>query len=167
MSAQEPKNRRRQPKIGCAQLTPMPAPGADERPTIYADRVGEWYVAQKSDAHRKGHGLYLTPILAADFMAEQIRAAGKSLRLLDPAAGAGILACAAVEQLVSRTTKPATIELVAYEVDAELIAPLRAVLDYLVEWCSSDHNVALNIRIEVKDFVLEHFRFIPAHIRRL
>ncbi|SFI40267.1 Eco57I restriction-modification methylase domain-containing protein [Albimonas pacifica] len=156
MSKQEPKKRGRKPKTGCTQLTPMPVPDAEERPTVYADRVGEWYVAQKSDVHRKGHGLYLTPILAADFMAEQIRAAGERLRLLDPAAGAGILACAAVEELVSRTAKPAAIELVAYEVDAELIAPLRAVLDYLVEWCSSDHDVALKIRIEVKDFILAH-----------
>ena len=156
MSTQEPKKRGRKPKTDSTQLTPMPVPGADERPTVYADRVGEWYVAQKSDAHRKGHGLYLTPILVADFMAAQIRADGKSLRLLDPAAGAGILACAAVEELVSRTTKPAAIELVAYEVDAELIPPLRAVFDHLVEWCSGGHDVALKVRIEVKDFVLAH-----------
>ncbi len=67
---------------------PPPAPG--ERPTEYADRIGEYHVASKSEAHRKRHGLYLTPVAAADFMAGQIRVSGDCVRVLDPAAGAGI-----------------------------------------------------------------------------
>lgn len=156
MSADEPKKRGRKPKAASTQPIPLPAPGIDERPTLYADRVGEWYVAQKSDAHRKGHGLYLTPVLAADFMAEQIQVIGDRLRVLDPAAGAGILACAAVEALISRPSKPVIIELVAYEVDAELIPALRSVLDHLVDWCRTGYDVALKVRIEATDFVLAH-----------
>lgn len=156
MSEQEPKKRGRKPKAEIAQTGPMPEPQAGERPTLYADRVGEWYVAQKSAEHRKGHGLYLTPVLAADFMAEQIQATGERLRILDPASGAGILACAAIESLISRPNKPMVIELVAYEVDPDIIPALRAVLDYLVAWCGTGYEVALNVRIEATDFVLAH-----------
>ncbi len=133
---------------------PPPAPG--ERPTEYADRIGEYHVAGRTEAHRKQHGLYLTPVAAADFMAGQIRAAGDRLRVLDPAAGAGILCCAAVEALAGRDRPPGRIELVAYEVDAELMAPLEAVLGYLKEWCRDEQGIRLEARIESTDFVLAH-----------
>lgn len=156
MTDEEPKKRGRKPKVATTQASPMPEPQSGERPKLYADRVGEWYVAQKSAEHRKGHGLYLTPMLAADFMAEQIQATGERLRMLDPASGAGILACAAIESLISRPNKPAVIELVAYEVDPDIIPALRAVLDYLVSWCRTGYEVALKVRIEATDFVLAH-----------
>ena len=92
------------PGATCATAFPVPQEG--ERPVVYADRVGECYVARKSDEHRKNHGLYLTPISAADFMAGRIKVSGPKLRGLDPAAGAGILCCAAVETLVARDSKP-------------------------------------------------------------
>ncbi|MYB18939.1 MAG: methyltransferase [Holophagales bacterium] len=133
---------------------PPPAPG--ERPTEYADRIGEYHVATRSEAHRKQHGLYLTPVTAADFMAAQIQVAGDRLRVLDPAAGAGILCCAAVEALAERRRPPGWIELVAYEVDAELMDPLQAVLDYLREWCREKHGISLEERVESQDFVLAH-----------
>ena len=133
---------------------PPPAPG--ERPTEYADRIGQYHVASKSEAHRKQHGLYLTPVGAADFMAAQIRVPGDRLRVLDPAAGAGILCCAAVEALADRDTPTNRIELVAYEVDAELAGPLKAVLGYLREWCVEVHGIRLAARIESTDFVMEH-----------
>ena len=123
---------------------------------MYADRVGDEYAAAQSDEHRKGHGLYLTPVLAADFMAERIQVSGNRLRMLDPAAGAGVLCCASVEAVTARKPAPASIELVAYEVDAELIAPLRAVLGYLAEWCQVRRGVRLKIHIEATDFVMAH-----------
>ena len=107
----------------------FPVPQEGERPVTYADRVGEYYVERKSDKHRKSHGLYLTPVPAADFMAERIKVSGPKLRILDPAAGAGILCCAAIEALVSRDSKPNIIELVVHEVDRDLIEPLQAVLE--------------------------------------
>lgn len=134
----------------------VPRPGPDERPTVYADRVGEGYAVAKSDRHRKSHGLYLTPVVVADFMAGRLQASGDRLRMLDPAAGAGVLCCAAVEAIAARERVPELIELVAYEVDADLIASLRAVLSYLTEWCESRHGMRLNIRIEATDFVMAH-----------
>ena len=133
----------------------LPVPREGERPTVYADRIGERYVASKSNRHRKEHGLYLTPIPAAEFMAEWIKTRGRKLRILDPAAGAGVLCCAAVEELVSRNLKPRAIELVAHEVDEDLIDPLRAVLDCLADWCRA-RGVALTVRVEAADFILAH-----------
>lgn len=132
---------------------PVPQEGA--RPVVYADRVGTCYVAQKSDEHRKNHGLYLTPVPAADFMAGRIKVSGPKLRILDPAAGAGILCCAAVEALVSRDSKPDIIELVVHEVDGGLIAPLHVVLDYLIDWCR-DHGVQVAVQVEETDFIMAH-----------
>ena len=133
---------------------PPPAPG--ERPTEYADRIGEYHVASRSETHRKQHGLYLTPVAAADFMAAQIQVAGGHLRVLDPAAGAGILCCAAIEELANRATSPTSVELVAYEIDAELTEPLEAVLAYLKKWCRDEHEVGLDVRVESADFVIAH-----------
>ncbi len=132
----------------------MPNPQEGERPTVYADRVGEWYAARRSDRQRKDHGLFLTPVSAADFMAERITTVAQRPRLLDPAAGAGILCCAAMEALVARKPKPDVIELAAHEVDGGLIAPLRAVLDYLADWCRGRHRVTVVARIEATDFIV-------------
>ena len=132
----------------------MPVPQSGERPIHYADRVGEWYVAGRSDKQRKDYGLFLTPTAVADYMASRIMTNMGVIRALDPAAGAGILCCAAVEALVSREQKPVSIEVVAFEIDAGLIAPLRAVLDYLSDWCAHEHGVDVAVRVRVKDFIL-------------
>ena len=138
------------------ELAAMPKAKSGERPTCFADRIGQWYVAQKSDDHRRGYGLYLTPVPAADFMGSRVRATSNQLRVLDPAAGAGILICAAVEAVLSRPARPADIRVVAYELDKQLIPALRAVLDYLTEWCRSCFGVKLTTSIQAKDFVLAH-----------
>ena len=132
----------------------MPGPRKGERPTAYADRIGEWYAARRSDRHRKDHGLFLTPVAAADFMAGQITTEAQNVRVIDPAAGAGILCCAAVEALVSRWSTPSAIELVAYEFDGDLTAPLRAVLDHLSDWCRDRYQVTVAVHIEATDFIM-------------
>ena len=125
-----------------------------ERPTAYADRVGEWYVSRRSSQQRKDHGLFLTPVAAADFMARQIAAKPVTVRVLDPAAGSGTLCCAVVEAIMAQRTKPKGVRLVAYEIDAGLIAPLRAVLVYLADWCRARHHVSLDVEIAATDFVM-------------
>ena len=130
----------------------MPVPTAQERPCAFAERVGAWYLASKSSEYRKAHGLYLTPVPIADFMAARIGVSGEKLRLLDPAAGAGVLCCAAVEHLAAQAPVPASVELVAYEDDASLRQPLEAVLSYLADWCRA-HRIRLEVNIETADFI--------------
>ena len=135
-------------------ISKVPAPNEGERPANYADRVGMWYVAQRSAEYRKEHGLYLTPVPVADFMAEKIKVNNSKFRILDPAAGSGILCCAVVESVASRNATPAAIELVAYEVNVSLATALRAVLQYLANWCRCIHGVIVDVRVEFTDFIL-------------
>lgn len=132
----------------------IPASLHNERPTAYADRVGEWYIASKPKAYRKKHGLYLTTVPVAEFMAEQITVSGTDIRILDPAAGAGILCCAAIEALAIRQPKPRSIEILAYEVDSGLIDPLKATLDYLATWCRTEHGTDIKVKIKNTDFLV-------------
>ena len=98
----------------------------------------------------------MTPIEVADFMAEQVAPSKTSVRLLDPAAGAGVLCCAAVEALLAHKQSPKSVEIVAYEVDAGLIEPLSAVLGYLNEWCYTQRGVLVEIQVRQADFVMAH-----------
>jgi len=76
------------------------------------------------------------------------------MRVLDPAAGAGILLCATVESLVHRGFH-AKIELVAYEVDPKLADILRDVLRELQFWCH-DMSAEMTFTVICRDFILEH-----------
>ena len=147
----------RQPVAEAGLVFPgMPLPHNEERPAAYADRVGEWYAARISERQRKDHGLFLTPVPVAEFMGERIAVQGRKVRILDPAAGAGVLACAAVEKVASRKQKPDVIELVAYEVDRGLVPALRAVLDHLAGWCRTRNGLRVAVRVETADFIMEN-----------
>lgn len=121
-------------------------------PTAFADAIGQAYVAEKSADHRKSHGLYLTPPPVAAFMAGMITPRPQ-MRLLDPAAGAGILLCAAVEALVESPQPPAKIEIVAYEIDPELVQHLQQTLDNLILWAKAA-GVKVKADIRCRDFIL-------------
>ena len=121
-------------------------------PTAFADAVGQAYVAEQSAEYRKSQGLYLTPPSVADFMASMMTPRPKT-RLLDPAAGAGILLCAAVEFLVKSTQPPEKIELVAYEIDPELVQHLKQTLDHLTVWAKAA-GVKVKADIRCRDFIL-------------
>lgn len=125
------------------------------RPTALADLAGATYANSVSVDHRKNFGLYLTPVAVADFIASQIKAAGETIRILDPAAGAGILLCAAVESLLARKHPPRRIELVAYEVDAALSKVLTGVLTELQAWAAG-LGTTVAVQIVNADFILKH-----------
>ena len=124
-------------------------------PVQAADAAGAAYAATVTADHRKNHGLYLTAPAIAAFMAQQVRAAGDTVRILDPAAGAGILLCAAVEAIASRPQPPCRIELVAYEVDPDLAQVLAGVLGDLQKW-AADRGIAVDLQLQRADFVLAH-----------
>jgi adenine-specific DNA-methyltransferase len=117
--------------------------------------AGAAYVTSVNPDHKKSYGLYLTPPTIAAFMAKQIVAGGSTVRILDPAAGAGVLLCAAVEELAARDTAPRRIELVAYEVDAGLIKILTEALMRLKNWAGA-RGIEIALEIAQSDFVLEH-----------
>jgi len=137
-----------------SKASPLRSPDLG-RPTTCADLAGATYAASVSVDHRKNHGLYLTPVAVADFIASQIRTVGDTIRILDPAAGAGILLCAAVEALVSRRNAPRRIELVAFEVDPALAKVLTEVLAILQRW-AEDRGTMVLVQVVRADFILEH-----------
>ena len=147
------------PRFGLISGPPMAR--SNESPVTYADRMGAWYVAGRDDEHRKSHGLYLTPEPVAVFMAAMIEPKGEKLRLLDPAAGAGVLLCAAVEHLAAHSKRPRKIELVACEIDADLREPLRLVLDHLSAW-AAERGVSVTPVIRQEDFILANAHSLDA-----
>ena len=140
---------------GCGPQAVAPSAASNLRPSAFADHLGEQFVSRKAAQYRKRHGLYLTPVGVADYMAERLHGHAGCIRILDPAAGSGVLCCAAVEALAARRDKPKAVELVAFEVDAELITPLRRALAHLVAWARA-RGVAMTIRIENADFLTAH-----------
>ena len=144
-------------KLFDAQLSPADK----EPPSLFADRVGQAYAASCHADHRKTHGLYLTPPPIASFMAEMIRPR-HTLRLLDPAAGAGVLLCAAVEHLTQQPKPPRVIEIAAYEVDAPLAESLKVVLHYLVKWAGA-RGVRVHPDVRCQDFILAEAPALRGH----
>lgn len=135
----------------------IPQPIMDERPTEYADRVGRWYSEIATPTHKKKYGQYLTPVLVADFMAGMVVFSGNEVRILDPGAGTGILACALCEKLSGQPVKPRNIILVAYETDSALISATKACLEYLKTWLAT-RRMTISYSIETKDFVQSNAR---------
>ncbi len=133
-------------------FSPAVTPLQQETPVAFADRVGQAYAIDRTADHRKSHGLYLTPPSVAAFMAALIPSRD-TLRLLDPAAGAGVLICAAVEELARKPNPPHHIEITAYEIDSELVEYLRMVLDHLTTWAKR-RKIQVQATIHCEDFIL-------------
>ncbi len=127
----------------------------DDTPSHYADLLGSSYVAHQTADHRKTHGLYLTPPPVAHFMAAMLDATPQKLRILDPAAGAGILLCAAVERLVALKNRPKEIDLVACEIDKALCHRLDDVLSRLASWAAKN-GIKVSYTVRHEDFILKN-----------
>lgn len=134
----------------------VPTPAPQEDPLVYAERLGAWYSGQVSDTHRKRIGIYFTPTAIARYMGSLCRnGTGHFIRLADPAAGTGILGCAACIAIAGTANPPRHIELVCHEIDAGLRAPLESALHYLEHWLGL-RRIRLRFRIEPEDFLIEN-----------
>lgn len=105
---------------------------------------------------RSALGQYFTPATTARFIASFLVALPQrpTVRLLDPGAGIGSLAAAAVEQLVTcRRPELAAVHVVAYELDQELHPGLRATLDDCIDW-ARQHGVTLTADLRRENYVL-------------
>lgn len=120
-------------------------------PVDLADSVGMAYARQVGDGHRRDHGLYLTPSRIARHAAAMVEAVDGPVRILDPAAGAGMLCCAMVEELVGRGV--ASVEVVAYEIDRTLAVKLIDVLNDLRKWAEV-RGATLAYHVRAEDFLL-------------
>ncbi len=121
-------------------------------PVAFADRLGAEYLAQVDAAVRKARGQFFTPPEAARFMAGlALWPDNRPVRLLDPGAGSGILASAAVARLVELGAKSIHIE--AYEIDPDLADVVRRVLAHAAE-SARERGAAVSFEVFMRDFAL-------------
>lgn len=79
-------------------------------------------------ATRSRFGQYFTPSTVANFMAERfVKLDAARFKILDPGAGIGSLSIALYERLRRKNCPSSNIEIVAYEIDPDLVAKLEEV----------------------------------------
>lgn len=132
-----------------------PSPKQGESPTFFADRLGEWYTAQTSEAHKARYGQFLTPPAVASFMGALASASKHEVKILDPGAGTGVLSCALCETFSRLKAAPSVIELTAYETETNIIRCLSASLEYLKEYLKA-LGIEFGFTIRTSDFILDN-----------
>jgi len=107
----------------------------EDRPTESAERL-RLASAESLEASRRAKlGQFFTPTPAACLVASMLTdSRTHRVRLLDPGAGVGSLTAAAVERYASLGIRE--LEIVAWEIDARLHAPLRATLEHCARWAA-------------------------------
>lgn len=81
-------------------------------------------------------GQFFTEPRLASFMSDMFELNVPHVKLLDPGAGIGILTTAAVTHLCRNKKKPLSIEVIAVEIDENLIEYLRNTLEFCKKICS-------------------------------
>jgi adenine-specific DNA-methyltransferase len=116
------------------------------------DHVRSSFSSATSRTDRSQIGQFLTSTAIARFMASMFETAVQQVRILDPGAGAGVLFAVLVENLVSRDTRPLSIEVVAYETDRIVLPHLQETMRRC-ESLSTSAGVSFNGIIRDEDFV--------------
>lgn len=123
--------------------------------TQFAHQNGKAFVSSLSKDEQKNLGQFMTPPPIATFMAQRatIGIFSDVVSILEPSAGAGILAAAVVQELLRREERPSRIELTLYEIDTRLKPYLRRLADRLRR-AAKDSGVTLSCHIVIGDFLL-------------
>lgn len=123
----------------------------------FAHAAGRSFTAKLTRAEQREMGQFMTPSNIARFMAQRLVAGVTQhhVRVLEPAAGGGILAAATVEALLNKpqSERPGVIELLLYELDPRLIPGLFALCDAMCDTCEA-HGVILDFVVANEDFLL-------------
>jgi adenine-specific DNA-methyltransferase len=104
---------------------------------------------------RKRLGQFMTPPSIARAMAQRSCAdfGQFTVRILDPAAGFGVLAAAAIERILSSDVKPACIEVILCDVDPRFQPALKRLADRMRRAGAVD-GVRIRVSIRIEDFLL-------------
>lgn len=124
----------------------------DEDAVAFGYRLGQEILTQRSEASRKNLGQFLTPPVVARFMAQEFRPSSCSIRVLDPAMGSGVLACAVIEQAIGEGF-PNDILIEGYEIDEELAAAATKALGMAARR-AAERGIAVQILVRCADFLL-------------
>jgi len=108
----------------------------NDHPTDAAERWRVDVSRALEGPRRATLGQFFTPAPAATLIAAMLDGCkAERVRLLDPGAGVGSLTAAAVERFAELGVRE--LELVAWEVDPHLHAPLRATLEHCAAWAAA------------------------------
>lgn len=118
----------------------------------YSFEQGEHILGQRSEVHRKQLGQFFTPPEAARFMAHQLGPIKSGDRILEPAIGSGVLACAVIDYAIAQG-QPLEFWLDGYEIDPELCRVVREVLKQATEYAAS-RGIIVHAQVHEEDFVL-------------
>ncbi len=121
----------------------------------FAHSAGATATKKLQRAEQKALGQFMTPPSVAQFMAQRCLPPDdlRVVRVLDPAAGVGILAAAVIEELLSRPRLPELITVALYEMDKRLIPFLRQMVSRMRRMAQR-HGVILTASIRCCDFLL-------------
>jgi adenine-specific DNA-methyltransferase len=122
-----------------------------------AHHAGRAFTTTLTRTEQRSLGQFMTPPSIARFMAERLvgNLTARNVHVLEPSAGAGILAAAVIEALLIKTSPdgPHEIVLHLFEVDSRFIPGLRALSAAMRKQCRSA-GVTLRCKIECGDFLL-------------
>jgi adenine-specific DNA-methyltransferase len=140
----------------CAWLQNLSAawPREDSTPVEICDWLSQLYGANTAEEHRKQLGQYFTPPAIARFMAQLADLSKPDVRVLEPAAGLGILVAALAERIAGASNLERW-HVTAYEIDANIRPLLNLALGYVRHW-SHRWNVDFEFEVQSGDFILEN-----------
>lgn len=116
--------------------------------------MGEAILRNRSREERKQHGQFLTPLQVARFMASQLSPISDGMRILEPAAGSGALACAIVEYALQETNLT-RLWIEGYETDPDLLVAARDCLQRATDY-AANQGVRIHVHLHEADFVWEN-----------
>lgn len=141
-----------QVSLGMMQEETKPITG--ELPGDFAERLGKAYAAGASAKHKKEAGQFFTPVAIGRLMASLIEWPDQpEVRLLDPGCGVAVLACCAVEQLVSLSKGPHKATIVAYDTDTLLLPFALQALEYAKNW-AGERGAEVHYTFDSTDFLV-------------
>jgi adenine-specific DNA-methyltransferase len=130
--------------------TTIPKITSDLSPIEVCQTLGEWYKNHRGEAYRHDAGQFFTPSIVACYMANLTGTLRNQMRVLDPGAGVGILACAVCELAKAQQLPELTI--IAYEPDPVLFIFCSFTLDYARDFLGT-HGVKLSVEVYQQDFL--------------
>jgi adenine-specific DNA-methyltransferase len=131
----------------------------DEKPSDYANRLGQVYASKVTEDHKKNLGQFFTPVSVARFMAQFVEAKTGKIKILDPGCGLGILSICVIEEIISANKIIHSIELVAFESDLNILPLVEKSFKYLTEWLQK-RKVSFTYFLCKNDFILHNSRIL-------
>jgi adenine-specific DNA-methyltransferase len=134
----------------------------------HAHRAGRSFTESLTRDEQKAAGQFMTPPAIARFMAKRLVAGYNHwhARVLEPSAGAGVLAAAVIEEFLAKDTRPGRIELMLFEFDYRLLPALNELGALMAKACA-DAGVELDWQVKQGDFLLSELALSGKPIENL